>query len=84
LVIVNALVGGEETLHDELWLVGVVASGCFGGYSERPARIGFLFVSYRAGGSDRWQQTRFVVASGRTRIGLDTSGGASTAATVYT
>lgn len=55
--------------------------GRLGGYSERPARIGFLFVGYRAGGTDWWRQTRFVVAGGRTRIRLCTGGGASTAAT---
>lgn len=55
--------------------------GCLGGYSERPARIGFLFVGYRAGGTDRRRQTRFVVAGGRTRIRPSTGGGASTAAT---
>lgn len=78
--------GDEEGGRVVPWRIVVVGRcgslGRFGGYKEssgRPARIGSLcrWVSARVARIVDDRRVSFVVASGRTRIGLDTGGGAS-------
>lgn len=79
--------GGRRRTEEGVvpWLIVVGHSGALEVKASVRRGIGFLFVGYRAGGTDRRRQTRFVVASGRTRVtGLIRGGGTSDCSHAHT